>query len=105
MYAIIELGGRQCRVEPGSRLVVNRLETAVGGHHVVERVLLAHDGTTVHVGHPYCAGAKVVCEVLEHCQGPKVITFHYRRRENFRKTRGHRQPLTTLLVKAVELSS
>ena len=103
MYAVVELGGRQWRVEPGSRLCVNRLASAVGKSHVVERVLLASDGKTVRVGRPYCEGAKVVCEVLEHPRGPKVVTYKFRRRENYRKTRGHRQSLTTLLVKDISI--
>ncbi len=103
MYAVIELGGRQWKVEPGSRLDVNRLAAEVGSVHQVERVLLAHDGQEAQVGRPYLAGAKVLCEVLEHRLGPKVISFHFRRRENWRKTVGHRQPLTRLLVKEFQL--
>ena len=103
MYAIVELGGRQWRVEPGSRVVVNRIAQAVGSHHTVERVLLASDGKTTQVGRPYCAGAKVLCEVLEHARGPKTITYKFRRRENYRKTRGHRQEQTTLLVKEISV--
>ena len=104
MYAIVELGGRQWRVEPGSRLVVNRVVAEPGSHYVVDRVLLAGDGNARHIGRPYCKGATVVCEVLEHRKGPKVINYKFRRRENYRRTRGHRQPLTTLLVKDIALS-
>ncbi len=101
MYAVVELGGRQWRVEPGKQLTVNRLTTAVGGSHVVDRVLLASDGKTIHVGKPYCRGAKVLCEVLEHGLGPKALIYKFRRRENWRKTRGFRQPITKLLVKDI----
>ncbi len=103
MYAIIAVGGRQFRVEPGSRLTINRLSVAVGAHHVVEHVLLASDGAAVHIGTPYCANATVLCEVLEHGQGDKTITYKFRRRENYRRTRGHRQALTTLLVKEISV--
>ena len=102
-YAIVEVGGRQWRVGPGSQLVVNRLDVSVGKTHVVDRVLLASDGKAVRVGQPYCAGATVVCEVLEHAKGPKVITYKFRRRENWRNTQGHRQPVTKLLVKDITL--
>ncbi len=102
MYAIVEMGGRQWRVEPGTRVVINRIAQAVGSHHTVERVLLASDGKTLQVGRPYCPGAKVLCEVLEHARGPKTITYKFRRRENYRKTRGHRQELTKLLVKDIQ---
>lgn len=105
MYAIIELGGRQWKVEPGTRLEVNRLAGAAGSTHTVERVLFAHDGAQAQVGRPYVPGAQVVCEVVEHRQGPKVISFHFRRRENWRKTVGHRQPLTRLIVKDILLST
>ena len=103
MYAIIELGGRQWKVEPGTRFDVNRLPAEVGGTHTVDRVLFAQDGSQATVGRPYVQGASVVCEVLEHRQGPKVIAYHFRRRENWRKTVGHRQPLTRLLVKGIML--
>ncbi len=101
MYAVVELGGRQWKGEPGTRLQVNRIATAAGAEHVVDRVLFAHDGTKAQAGRPYVDGAKVVCEVLDHPLGPKEISYHYRRRENWRKTRGHRQPLTRLVVRSI----
>ena len=104
MYAIIELGGRQWKVELGTRLDVNRLPHEVGAQVPVERVLLAQDGTQTHVGRPYVLGARIICEVLEHRLGPKEISYHFRRRENWRKTVGHRQPLTRLIVKDIVLA-
>ena len=104
MYAIVEVGGRQWRVEPGMKLDVHRLSGAVGAEHTVERVLLAHDGQHVQIGRPYLPGASVVCEVLSHPLGPKAISYHFRRRENWRKTVGHRQPLTQLLVREIRLT-
>ncbi|MBI3020720.1 MAG: 50S ribosomal protein L21 [Candidatus Omnitrophica bacterium] len=103
-YAIMELGGRQWKVEPGTQVEINRLPSAVGATHTVDRVLLAHDGTRVRVGRPYLQGAQVVCEILAHQLGPKTISYHFRRRENWRKTVGHRQPLTRLLIKEIRLS-
>ena len=101
MYAIVELGGRQWKVETGTRLDVNRVDTPVGQALNVERVLLAHDGTAAKIGRPYVEGARVVCEVIEHRKGPKLISYHFRRRENWRKTVGHRQPLSRLVVKEI----
>ena len=101
MYAIIELGGRQWKVEPGTRLDINRLVTAVGAQHQVDRVLLTRDGEQTQVGRPYIPGAKVICEVMEHRLGPKEISYHFRRRENWRKTVGHRQLLSRLQVKEI----
>ena len=104
MYAIVEAGGRQWRVETGTQFTVNRLGADVGSQHVIERVLLASDGGTVRVGRPYLKGAKVVCEVLEQRLGPKTIAYKFRRRENYRKTKGHRQQLTKLLVKEIAVA-
>ena len=98
MYAIIELGGRQWKVEPGTTLEINRIQDEVGATHTVERVLLVQNDQQLQVGRPYLQGAKVACEVLAHPLGPKEISFHFRRRENWRKTVGHRQPLTRLRV-------
>jgi large subunit ribosomal protein L21 len=103
MYAVVEISGRQWRVEPGTQLTVNRVGAEAGATHVVDRVLMASDGKVVKIGRPYCAGAKVVCEVLSNGRGPKVITYKFRRRENWRKTRGHRQDVTKLLVKDISL--
>ena len=101
MYVIVEAGGRQWKVEPGSQLDINRVSTEVGATHTLERVLLAHDGQQVQIGRPYLTGTKVVCEVLAHPRGPKRIAYHFRRRENWRKTVGHRQDLSRLLVKEI----
>ncbi len=99
----MQLGGRQWRGGAGGWLPGNRLAVKEGASYVVDQVLLTGDGTTVKIGQPYCAGAKVVCEVLEHSRGPKVISYKFRRRENYRKTRGHRQELTHLLVKDISV--
>ncbi len=104
MYAIIEVGGHQWKVSPGTQLDINRVPTAVGAQHAVERVLLASDGQQVHVGRPYLPGAQVICEVLSHRLGEKTISYHFRRRENWRKTVGHRQPLTRVIVKDIRVS-
>jgi len=104
MYAIIEAGGRQWKVQPGTQLTINRVEAKVGGQHVLDRVLMASDGAKVQIGTPYLSGGRVLCEVLEHGQGPKTISYKFRRRENYRKTKGARQPQTKLLVKDISIS-
>src|SRR3990167_6279359 len=101
MYAIVELGGRQWKVEPGVRLDVNRLPDAVGSQHVVDRVLFAQHDDQRSFGRPYVADAKVVCEVVDRHLGPKEISYHFRRRENWRNPAGPRQPLTRLVVKEI----
>ncbi len=104
MYAIVEASGRQWKVTPGTRFEINRIGVEVGARHTLEQVLLTYNGQGVEIGRPYIQGAKVLCEVLAHQAGPKVISYHFRRRENWRKTVGHRQPLTQLLVTDVVFS-
>ena len=104
MYAVVEASGRQWKVEPGTRLVMNRVSTPVGSQHTLDRVLFAHDGTHAKVGRPYVEGAQVICEVVEHGLGPKTISYHFRRRENWRKTVGHRQPISRLVVTDIVLA-
>jgi len=104
MYAIVEAGGRQWKVEPGTRFEINQITTEVGSTHTVDQVLLAHDGQQLQVGRPYLEGAAVVCEVQAHHLGVKTISYRFRRRENWRKTVGHRQPLTRLVVKEIRLA-
>lgn len=101
MYAIVELGGLQWRLEPGVRFDVNRLTGEVGAKHNIEQVLLANDGSKVQIGKPYVSGAKVVCEIIEHRLGKKIITYKFKRRSNSRRKRGHRQPMTRLEVKEI----
>ena len=101
MYAIVEAGGHQWKVVSGTQLEINRVSTDVGATHTLEHVLLTHDGQQLQVGRPYLQDAKVICEVLAHRLGPKALSYHFRRRENWRKTVGHRQPLTRLVVKDI----
>ncbi len=103
MYAVVQVGGLQFRVSPGETFEINRLTDAVGKNVTLDQVLLAQDGTQLHVGRPTVKGAKVLCEVTQHLRGEKVIAFKFRRRESYKRTKGHRQPLTRLLVKEITL--
>lgn len=100
MYAIIETGGKQYRVEEGIRLVVDRLHAEVGSEVVFDRVLMLGGGVCK-VGTPVLAGAKVCAEVTAQGRGPKIKVFKRWRRNDSRKLRGHRQELTTLRIKSI----
>lgn len=104
MYAIVQVSGLQHRVSPGDTIEVNRIPTAVGKPLTLDQVLLAHDGKELRVGQPMLKGAKVICEVAAALRGPKLIAFKFRRRESYRRTIGHRQNLTRLVVKEIKLS-
>ena len=104
MYAIVEMMGQQFKVETGTKVFVNRMDTEKGAEVTFENVLLVDEDGKVKVGTPNVKGAKVVCEVLDNeCRGEKVLVFHKKRRKGYKKLNGHRQDLTNLLVKEIVL--
>lgn len=98
MHAIVESGGKQYRVEPGDRLIVERLDVEPGAEVELDRVLLVADGTNVQVGRPTVAGAKVKAHVIEHDRGEKLIVFKFKAKVRYRRRTGHRQARTHLRV-------
>jgi large subunit ribosomal protein L21 len=102
MYAIVEILGQQFKAEAGKRLYIHRMNEADQGSQVeFDKVLLVENEGSVTVGAPVVEGAKVVCEVLSHVRGDKVIVFHKKRRKGYRKRNGHRQNFTELLIKEI----
>ena len=102
MYAIVEILGQQFKVEGGKRLYIHRMAEADRGAVVeFDKVLLIDNEGAITVGAPVVAGAKIVCEVLSHVRGEKVIVFHKTRRKGYRKRNGHRQDFTELFIKEI----
>ena len=101
MYAIVETGGKQFRVEKDGKIFVEKLTAEVGSEVVLDKVLLV-GGDKLSVGAPYVENAKVTAEVLEHGRGKKIIIFKKRRRHDSRKKQGHRQAFTALKIKGIE---
>lgn len=101
MYAIVEIAGQQFKAEAGRRLYVHRLDAERGSVVEFENVLLVDKDGSVTVGAPAVDGAKVVCEVLSHLKGEKVIVFKKKRRKGYKKRNGHRQCFTEVLIKEV----
>ena len=102
MYAIVEILGQQFKVEQGKKLFVHRMNEAERGSKVeFDKVLLVDNDGAVTVGSPVVDGAKVVCEVVSHVRGEKVIVFHKKRRKGYRKRNGHRQDFTELTIKEI----
>jgi large subunit ribosomal protein L21 len=98
MYAVIETGGKQYRVELGSELAIERLDVAPGDTVRFERVLLIADGDAAQIGTPLVADALVTGEVLRQDRGEKVIVFKYRPKARHRAKKGHRQEQTVVRV-------
>ncbi|MBZ4653750.1 MAG: ribosomal protein [Peptococcaceae bacterium] len=101
MYAIIETGGKQFKVQEGDVLNVEKLQAAEGETVEITKVLaVVKDGEVV-VGTPVVPGAKAVLKVLKHGKGDKIIVFKYKPKKNYRKTQGHRQPFTKVVVEKI----
>ena len=98
MYAVIETGGKQYRVEVGTELEVELLDAEAGSNITLERVLLVADGDEAAIGRPVVADAAVQAEVLRRDRGDKVIAFKYRPKARRRVKKGHRQELTVLRI-------
>jgi large subunit ribosomal protein L21 len=98
MYAVIETGGKQYRVEVGTELEVELLDAEPGKTITIDRVLLVADGDDSTIGRPLVADASVSAEVVSQTRGPKLISFKYRPKARSRVKKGHRQDLTLLRV-------
>jgi large subunit ribosomal protein L21 len=97
MYAVFKTGGKQYRVEKGDRLRVEKLPGGVGDAITFDEVLLVA-GEALQLGRPMVGGAKVEAKIVDQALGPKIIVFKFRRRKNYRRKNGHRQPFTALEI-------
>lgn len=101
MYAIIETGGKQYRVQEGDVITVEKLNVAAGETVEFDRVLALSDGSAVQVGAPVLETAKVFGSVVENGKGQKVIIFKYKSKKDYRKKQGHRQPYTMIKIETL----
>ena len=101
MYAIIETGGKQFKVQEGDILSVEKLDAGEGESVEITRVLAVVKEGEVIVGKPIVEGAKAILKVLEHGKGEKVLIFKYKAKKNYRRTRGHRQPYSKVVVEKI----
>ncbi len=102
MYAIIETGGKQYKVQEGDRLQVEKLPVEAGDTVVIEKVLLVNRDGDMAIGNPLVEGAKVTATVTEHGKGKKIIIYKYKAKANYRLKKGHRQPYTELQIEKIE---
>lgn len=100
MYAVIRTGGKQYRVAQGDRLRVEKLPGEVGATVTFDEVLMI-GGEKIAIGTPLVAGARVTAEILAQDRAKKIIVFKFRRRKNYRRKRGHRQPYTEIRITGV----
>lgn len=101
MYAVIETGGKQLRVEKGQEIFVEKLDVEVGAEVEFDKVVLVSDATTK-IGTPYVEGAKVTCKVEKQGKAKKILIFKYKAKKgSTRRKQGHRQPYTKLTVTSI----
>jgi large subunit ribosomal protein L21 len=103
MYAVIETGGKQYRVEVGTELEVELLDGGAGDSIAFDRILLIADGDAASIGRPVVANASVSGEILRRDRGEKVISFKYRPKARRRVKKGHRQELTVVRISDIVL--
>ncbi|MEO3432239.1 50S ribosomal protein L21 [Inquilinus sp. CAU 1745] len=101
MFAVIKTGGKQYKVAKDDVIRVERLSDDAGSSVKLDQVLMVVDGDKVSVGTPVLSGASVTAEVVDHDRGPKIIVFKKKRRQNYRRKKGHRQDLTVLKITGI----
>ncbi|NGX15665.1 50S ribosomal protein L21 [Wenzhouxiangella sp. XN24] len=104
MYAVIATGGKQYRVSQGAVLRVEKLDAEEGASVEFDRVLLVGDGDNVSVGKPYLEGGKVQATVMAQGKARKVEIVKFHRRQNYRRTKGHRQNFTQIKITGIAAS-
>jgi large subunit ribosomal protein L21 len=100
-YAVIQTGGKQYRVAEGDEIEVEKLDVEAGKKAEFAEVLLVANGSSVTIGEPLVAGAKVTAEVVDQFKDDKVIAFKFKRRKGYHRTVGHRRQLTKLKIESI----
>jgi large subunit ribosomal protein L21 len=100
MYVVFEDGSRQYRVQEGDVVKLDYREADVGASLEFNRILLAHSDNATTIGQPVIDGARVVAEVVDH-PSTKLYIQHFRRRKNYRRLKGHRQPYTSVRIRQI----
>jgi large subunit ribosomal protein L21 len=103
MKAILEIGGKQLKVEKGKTFIVNRLEKESGKKVTFDNVLLIEDKGKTSIGNPILDKASVSVSIVDHLKGDKVIVFKKKRRKGYKVKNGHRQYLTKIKIENISL--
>ncbi len=101
MYAVIETGGKQYRVQEGDILFVEKIDVEEGKEVNFDKVLLVSKEGDLTVGKPFVEGAKVEGSVVEQGKSKKIVVFKYKAKKNYRKKQGHRQPYTKVKIEKI----
>jgi len=102
VYVVVRSGGKQYRVEEGSVVTVGKLDGKAGDTVTLDDLLLAGDNEALKLGPGQLKGGRVTAEIVGHEKGPKIDVVRYKNKTRQKKTRGHRQELTTIRIKKIE---
>ncbi|MDF2504391.1 MULTISPECIES: 50S ribosomal protein L21 [Clostridium] len=102
MYAVVVTGGKQYKVSEGDVIFVEKLEAEVDSNVELTNVLAVSKEEGLVIGKPVVEGAKVVAKVAQQGKAKKVIVFKYKRKKDYRRKQGHRQPYTKLVIEKIE---
>jgi len=102
MYAIIETGGKQYKVQEGDVVYIEKLSAGEGEAVSFDKVLLVSKESGVVIGSPTVAGASVSAKVEKQGKGKKVIVYKYKAKKNYRRKQGHRQPYTKVVIEKIQ---
>jgi large subunit ribosomal protein L21 len=103
MFAIVETGGKQYRVEPNEKIIVEKIEGDAGSKITLNKVLLVKsDNGEITFGSPMVSGAEVQAEIVKTFKNDKVLIFKKRRRQNSRRKQGHRQQQTQIKILSIK---
>jgi len=104
-YAVIEICGKQIKVEPGRFYDVDRIGIDLDGELVIDKVLLINHENEIHIGQPYIEGGNVGGTIIRHYRGKKVLVYKMKPKKKTRKKRGHRQELSRLMINSISLGT
>lgn len=102
MYAVVNTGGKQYKVQKGETLRIEKIPGEVGAQVTFDKVLMVADGENVRVGQPLLEKAAVLASIVEQDKAKKIIVFKYKRRKRYRRKQGHRQPYTAIRIDGIE---
>ena len=101
MYTLVEIGGKQYKVEKGSKIKIDKVDKEKGDVLEYRSVLLVSDQENVRVGKPYVEGVSVKAVVEDHGREKKIIICKFKRRRNYKRIRGHRQPYSLIRIEDI----
>lgn len=105
MFAVVDVGGKQRRVEKGDRLRIEKIDASVGDTVELKPVYLLHTGRALKIGQPHVEGARVSAKVVAQGRHPRILVFKKKRRKQYKRKRGHRQAYTEVVIEKIAAAS